>query len=73
MNRIKRTFNRLRRKKSKAFIVYITAGYPSLSMTEKMVLTLEKSGVDIIEIGVPFSDPMADGSRLRGLLKPVLP
>lgn len=65
MNRIKKTFNRLKRNKSKAFIVYITAGYPSLSRTERIVLELEKSGVDIIEIGIPFSDPMADGLTIQ--------
>ena len=65
MNRIKRTFRRLKKNKKKAFIVYITAGYPSLSATEKIVFELEKSGVDIIEIGVPFSDPMADGLTIQ--------
>jgi len=65
MNRIKKTFDKLRKKKSKAFIVYITAGYPSLSATEKVVLELESSGVDIIEIGMPFSDPMADGLTIQ--------
>ena len=65
MNRIKRVFNKLRKEKKKAFIVYITAGFPNLRMTEKIVLGLEKSGVDIIEIGVPFSDPMADGLTIQ--------
>lgn len=65
MNRIKKTFDKLRKNKKKAFIVYITAGYPSLSRTEKIVLELEKSGVDIIEIGMPFSDPMADGLTIQ--------
>ena len=65
MNRIKKTFNRLKKSKKKAFIAYITAGYPSLSATEKIVLELERAGVDIIEIGVPFSDPMADGLTIQ--------
>ena len=65
MNRIKRTFRRLKKDKKKAFIVYITAGYPTLSATERIVLELGKSGVDIIEIGVPFSDPMADGLTIQ--------
>lgn len=65
MNRIKKTFNKLRKRKKKAFIVYITAGYPSLALTEKMVLVLERAGVDIIELGVPFSDPMADGLTIQ--------
>ena len=65
MNRINRTFNRLKKKRKKAFIVYITAGYPSLSRTEKIVPALEEAGVDIIELGVPFSDPMADGFTIQ--------
>lgn len=85
MNRIKITFNKLKKNKKKALIVYITAGYPSLSATEKIVSELEKSGVDIVEVGMPFSDPMADGltiqkssekslkagTTLKGLLKSV--
>jgi tryptophan synthase alpha chain len=65
INRIKKTFNKLKKNKKKAFIVYITAGYPSLSATEKIVLELENSGVDIIEMGMPFSDPMADGLTIQ--------
>jgi tryptophan synthase alpha chain len=65
MNRIKKTFNRLKKENSKAFITYITAGYPSLSATEEIVLELEKAGADIIEIGMPFSDPMADGLTIQ--------
>lgn len=65
MNRIKKRFNRLKKARTKAFIVYITAGYPTLPATERIVLELEKAGVDIIEIGVPFSDPMADGLTIQ--------
>ncbi|MBL7070976.1 MAG: tryptophan synthase subunit alpha [Candidatus Omnitrophica bacterium] len=65
MNRIKKTFNKLSKDKRKAFIVYITAGYPSMAATEKIVLELERSGVDIVELGVPFSDPMADGLTIQ--------
>jgi len=65
MNRIKIAFGKLKKEKSKAFITYITAGYPSLSTTERIVLELEKQGVDIIEIGMPFSDPMADGLTIQ--------
>ncbi len=65
MNRIHKTFNRLKKNKSKAFIAYITAGYPTLHATEEIVLELEKSGVDIVEIGMPFSDPMADGLTIQ--------
>lgn len=65
MNRIKNTFNKLRKTGKKALIVYITGGYPSLSATEKLVPVLEKSGADIIEIGIPFSDPIADGPVIQ--------
>ncbi len=65
MNRIKRTFHNLRKSKKKAFIVYVTAGYPSMPLTEKIVFELEASGADIIELGVPFSDPMADGLTIQ--------
>ncbi|MCA9405342.1 MAG: tryptophan synthase subunit alpha [Candidatus Omnitrophica bacterium] len=51
--------------KRKAFISFITAGDPSLKATEDLVLEFEKSGVDIIELGVPFSDPMADGPTIQ--------
>lgn len=62
MNRIQSKFAELKRK---AFIPYITAGDPSLEVTEQIVLELERSGADIIELGVPFSDPMADGPVIQ--------
>ncbi|MDD2752042.1 MAG: tryptophan synthase subunit alpha [Candidatus Omnitrophica bacterium] len=64
-NRIDQKFNQLRRKHKKAFIAFITAGYPDLATTEKLILELDKRGVDIIELGVPFSDPMADGPTIQ--------
>jgi len=65
MNRISRKFKELKEKNKKAFIAFITAGYPSLAATAKLVLELEKRGVDIIELGVPFSDPLADGPVIQ--------
>ncbi len=65
MNRIDNKFDDLRKKKKKAFVVYICAGDPDLKFTEKLVLELDKSGVDIIELGVPFSDPLADGPTIQ--------
>ena len=65
MNRIDKKFKELKRRGSKAFIAYITAGDPNLSVTKKIVLSLEMSGVDIIELGVPFSDPIADGPTIQ--------
>jgi tryptophan synthase alpha chain len=65
MSRISERFEYLRSKKEKALIVYLTAGDPSLAITKKLIMTLEKSGVDILEIGVPFSDPTADGPVIQ--------
>jgi tryptophan synthase alpha chain len=65
MGRIGDKFESLLRKKEKALIVYLTAGDPSLSVTKKLILGLEKAGVDILEIGVPFSDPTADGPVIQ--------
>ena len=61
MNRINKKFKELKDENKKGFIAYITAGDPSLEVTEQLVAEFEKSGVDIVELGVPFSDPMADG------------
>jgi tryptophan synthase alpha chain len=62
--------------KRKALITYITAGDPNLAATEKLVYALEKAGADIVELGIPFSDPLADGpviqaSHQRALKKDV--
>lgn len=65
MNRIDKKFAELKKKEKKAFIAFITAGYPNLTMTGRLVLELEKRGVDIIELGVPFSDPLADGPVIQ--------
>jgi len=65
MGRIGDKFEALRGRKEKALIVYLTAGDPSLNVTKKLILGLEKAGVDILEIGVPFSDPTADGPVIQ--------
>lgn len=65
MNRIDRKFKELRGRKKKAFIAYICAGDPDLPTTRKLVLALDKAGVDIIELGIPFSDPLADGPTIQ--------
>ena len=61
MGRIADTFDRLREQGWTGFIPYITAGDPDLSTTEALVVELERRGSDVIELGVPFSDPIADG------------
>jgi tryptophan synthase alpha chain len=61
MNRIEAAFVRLKEKQQKAFVPYIVAGVPGVEETVTLVLELEKLGADILELGYPFSDPMADG------------
>lgn len=61
MNRIDQRFQDLKAKGESAFIPYITAGDPSLEATEAIMLALADAGADIIECGVPFSDPLGDG------------
>jgi len=65
MSRISDTFNSLKTKGRKALITYIMAGDPSLEDTKQFVLDLEAAGADIIELGVPFSDPLADGPTIQ--------
>jgi tryptophan synthase alpha chain len=60
-NRIDQKFAELRAAKRKALIAYICAGDPNLAQTKALSLAFEKAGVDILELGVPFSDPLADG------------
>ena len=60
-NRIDATFERLSRIGRKGFIAYITAGDPKPELTVPLVIELENSGADIVELGIPFSDPLADG------------
>ena len=65
MSRITPTFERLQRENARALIAYITAGDPSPDHTVNLVLALEKGGADIIELGVPFSEPIADGPVIQ--------
>jgi len=61
MNRIVERFARLPKERSKGFIVYIGAGDPNLDATRELALAFDQLGVDVLELGVPFSDPLADG------------
>jgi tryptophan synthase alpha chain len=65
MSRLTTTFARLKEQGEKALITYIMAGDPSLQDTEALVLALEQAGADVVELGVPFSDPIADGPVIQ--------
>jgi tryptophan synthase alpha chain len=78
MNRIVQRFEQLKREQHKGFIAYIGAGDPDLNATRGLALAFDKLGVDVLELGVPFSDPLADGlvnqlSSQRGLLSGTTP
>src|ERR1700734_4036202 len=61
MNRIVEKFAQLKKSGKKGFIVYIGAGDPNLAAPRELALAFDKAGVDVLELGVPFSDPLADG------------
>ncbi|HZR47561.1 MAG TPA: tryptophan synthase subunit alpha [Candidatus Manganitrophaceae bacterium] len=65
MGRIESTFKNLTSKGEKALIAYVMAGDPTLAQTGPIILEMEKAGADLIEIGVPFSDPVADGPTIQ--------
>ena len=65
MSKIQATFERLRAQRRKALIPFITAGDPDPVLTVTLIHTLVEAGADIIELGVPFSDPMADGPTIQ--------
>jgi tryptophan synthase alpha chain len=65
MSRISEKFVELRRSRRGGFIPFITAGDPDLARTELLLIELAEAGADIIEIGVPFSDPVADGEVIQ--------
>lgn len=64
-HRISLCFERLKNNNKKALIAYLAAGYPAFSDQKSLIRTLVKAGVDIIELGVPFSDPIADGPTIQ--------
>ena len=64
-SRIAKKFRDIRKKNGKAFIPYIMAGDPGIQRTKELIMILEDCGADIIELGVPFSDPLADGPTIQ--------
>lgn len=65
MNRIDLKFKKLKEKNEKALITFITAGDPDIGTTVELALEIEKAGADIIELGIPYSDPVADGEVIQ--------
>ena len=65
INRIEKRLEELKEKNEKAFITYFTAGLPDMEKTKGIVKAQEQAGVDIVELGVPFSDPIADGPVIQ--------
>ena len=65
MPRIAATFDRIGREGRPGLVTYVTAGDPDLALSERILTTLEGAGADILEVGVPFSDPLADGPVIQ--------
>jgi tryptophan synthase alpha chain len=65
VSRIGERFARLGGERRKAFVAFVTAGDPSLDRTVESALEMEKAGVDVLELGIPFSDPLADGPVIQ--------
>ena len=65
MNRIDETFAELRREGRPAFIAYLTVGFPDFETNFRLIREMEKRGVDMVELGIPFSDPLADGPIIQ--------
>jgi tryptophan synthase alpha chain len=65
MNRIEDTFNRLRDRNEKALVGFVTAGDPSISVSMEIIRSMCQAGMDVLELGVPFSDPTADGPVIQ--------
>src|SRR5262252_9535746 len=65
MSRITETFSSLKREKRKGFIPFITAGDPDLQTTRELIIELAAAGATLIELGIPFTDPMADGPVIQ--------
>src|SRR4051812_18530057 len=65
MGKIESTFGALRERKQIALMPFIPAGYPDLATTAALLPAMEKAGANLVEIGIPFSDPIADGPTIQ--------
>lgn len=65
MTRLSQQFQRLKNNGEAGLICFITAGDPDLDTTERLVLEMERAGVDVVELGIPFTDPLADGKTIQ--------
>jgi len=65
MSRLQATFEKLRARNERAFIPFVTCGDPDLEITRKLLLAYIEAGADIVEIGIPFTDPLADGPTIQ--------
>jgi tryptophan synthase alpha chain len=65
MTRIGKKFAELKQQQGKALVTFVTAGDPDLALTERLIPAMAAAGADIIELGMPFSDPMADGPTIQ--------
>src|SRR5512139_3174274 len=72
MSRIAIALDALRERGEKALITYLAAGDPDLETSERVIHTLVEAGVDLLEIGFPFSDPMADGPTIQAAVERAL-
>ena len=64
-NRIETTFENLKAEGKKAFVAYVCAGDPDMNLSLEVFKGLDDAGADVIELGVPFSDPLADGATIQ--------
>ena len=72
MNRINSIFEHLKAEGKTALMPFLTVGYPSLGVTRQVIPTLKEAGASILEIGFPFSDPIADGPVIAGSMHDAL-
>jgi len=73
MNQIAQTFEELRKRGRCAVIPYLTAGYPDRATTARLMELLPEAGANLVQLGIPFSDPVADGPVIQGQARKLWP